>query len=498
VTAERGTGAESPYGAAAARRAADAVRDRLGVRAPACAVVLGSGLGALADDLEGARRVPFGAVPGFPEATVAGHAGALVAGTLAGREVVLLAGRFHLYEGHPAQLAAFPARVVHALGARTLFVSNAAGGVRRTFRPGDLMVIADHLNLMGANPLVGPAEEGDARFPDLSDPYDAPLRRRCARRPPPRACRCRKASTPGLLGPAYETPAEVRMLERLGADAVGMSTVPEVIVARASGMRVAGVSCITNQAAGIAHHALSHDEVLAVGREAAGASAPSSPSSSAASTDAARWARQDERTRGRRAIRPAAPARRAPRARAQRADWRCCGVRGSDARRDLNAWKLRESRVSDDSTAVGTSLWIWARVAVMRCSSSGCVVNIALTASGRFWRSSSSVSNMLGMPRGSMPARVLMRTPSTSASRSSSRLKRANSAPAPSWMPAAAAWLPQTLGARMHPTVSPMFAFCCCSICFTECRRTTWPISCPSTPATSLMLRARSISPRFR
>ena len=270
ATAEHGTGAESPYGAAAARRAADAVRDRLGVRAPACALVLGSGLGALADDLEGARRVPFGAVPGFPEATVAGHAGALVAGTLAGREVVLLAGRFHLYEGHPAQLAAFPARVVHALGARTLFVSNAAGGVRRTFRPGDLMVIADHLNLMGANPLVGPAEEGDARFPDLSDPYDAPLRRALRAAAAAAGVPVQEGVYAGLLGPSYETPAEVRMLERFGADAVGMSTVPEVIAAKAMGMRVAGVSCITNPASGTSLAPLDHADVLAVGREASG------------------------------------------------------------------------------------------------------------------------------------------------------------------------------------------------------------------------------------
>jgi purine-nucleoside phosphorylase len=258
----------APYGAAAARRAADAVRERLGVRAPACAIVLGSGLGALADDLEDARRMPFAEVPGFPEATVVGHAGALLAGTLAGREVLLLAGRFHLYEGHPAPLAAFPARVVHALGARTLFVSNAAGGVRRTFAPGDLMIIADHLNLMGRNPLVGPQEEGDLRFPDLSDAYDAALRQTL--RDAARAVRVavHEGVYAGLLGPTYETPAEVRMLERLGADAVGMSTVPEVIVAKTLGMRVAGVSCITNPAAGISHTPLDHAEVLEVGREA--------------------------------------------------------------------------------------------------------------------------------------------------------------------------------------------------------------------------------------
>jgi purine-nucleoside phosphorylase len=201
---------------------------------------------------------------------VVGHAGALVAGTLAGREVLLLAGRFHLYEGHPAPLAAFPARVVHALGARTLFLSNAAGGVRRTFAPGDLMVIADHLNLMGRNPLVGPQQPGDHRFPDLSEAYDAGLRRVLREAAAATGQAVQEGVYAGLLGPTYETPAEVRMLERLGADAVGMSTVPETIVARALGMRVAGVSCITNQAAGIAHHVLDHAEVLDVGRQAAG------------------------------------------------------------------------------------------------------------------------------------------------------------------------------------------------------------------------------------
>lgn len=259
---------DAPYGARAARRAADAVRDQLGVRAPVCAIVLGSGLGALADELEDVRRVPFAGVPGFPEATVAGHAGALLAGTLAGREVLLLAGRFHLYEGHPPQLAAFPVRVVHALGARTLLASNAAGGVRRTFAPGDLMLIADHLNLMFRNPLVGPLEEGDVRFPDMSDPYDAALRRTLREAARAAGVAVQEGVYAGLLGPSYETPAEVRMLERLGADAVGMSTVPEVIVARALGMRAAGVSCITNLASGISTAPLDHAEVLDVGREA--------------------------------------------------------------------------------------------------------------------------------------------------------------------------------------------------------------------------------------
>ena len=219
------------YGTAAARAAADVARAALGVREPACAIVLGSGLGDLVHDFESARRIPFAEVPGFPTATVAGHAGALVAGTLAGREVVALAGRFHLYEGHPPQLAGFPVRVLHALGARTLFVSNAAGGVRRTFAPGDLMIIADQLNLMFRNPLTGPAQEGELRFPDMSDPYDRDLRRALRAAARAAGVPVQEGVYAGLLGPSYETPAEVRMLERLGADAVGMSTVPEVVAA---------------------------------------------------------------------------------------------------------------------------------------------------------------------------------------------------------------------------------------------------------------------------
>ena len=258
-----GAAGAGAYGAAAAQAAADAVRGRLGVRAPVAGIILGSGLGGLADRIAEARRVPFAEVPGFPAATVVGHAGALIAGTLGGREVVALAGRFHLYEGHDAALGGFPVRVLHALGARTLVVSNAAGGVRRTFRVGDLMLIHDHLNLTGRNPLVGALEPGDVRFPDMSAPYDpalvALLREAAAEVGVP----VTGGVYAGLLGPTYETPAEVRMLERLGADAVGMSTVPEVIVARAVGMRVAGVSCITNMACGISAQALDHAEVIA-------------------------------------------------------------------------------------------------------------------------------------------------------------------------------------------------------------------------------------------
>jgi purine-nucleoside phosphorylase len=250
------------YGAAAATHAAGAIRRRIGAEAPRVAIILGSGLGGLAARIEHAVSVPFADVPGFPTATVVGHAGKLIAGSLAGRPVVALAGRFHMYEGHDASLAGFPVRVLHALGADTLFVSNAAGGIRPSFSPGDLMLITDHLNLMFRNPLIGALEQGDERFPDMSRPYDEALGRQLHQHAASLGFTLREGVYCGLLGPTYETLAEVRMLATLGADAVGMSTVPEVIVARALGMRVAGVSCITNHAAGISPHPLSHGEVL--------------------------------------------------------------------------------------------------------------------------------------------------------------------------------------------------------------------------------------------
>jgi len=242
---------------------ASALRQRTRARdVPALGIILGSGLGGLAARIEDAVATPFAEVPGFPPATIVGHSGRVIAGRLGGRSVVALAGRFHMYEGHSAALAGFPVRVLHALGARTLFVSNAAGGIRATFTPGDLMIITDHLNLMFRNPLAGALESGDTRFPDMSEPYDrtlvAVLRREAATLGIP----IREGVYCGLLGPAYETPAEVRMLATLGADAVGMSTVPEVIVARAIGMRVAGISCITNFASGTTPNPLSHHEVL--------------------------------------------------------------------------------------------------------------------------------------------------------------------------------------------------------------------------------------------
>jgi purine-nucleoside phosphorylase len=253
---------KTEYSTAAAIKAAAAIRKRAASQQPKIGIILGSGLGGLSKSIGNAVRVPFGEIPGFPEATVAGHEGAVIVGSLGGREVVALSGRFHMYEGHPAALAAFPVRVFHALGAQDLFVSNAAGGISPKLAVGDLMAISDHLNLMGANPLVGEAREGEIRFPDMTDAYNPGLRwllRTTAER---LSIPLREGVYAGLLGPSYETPSEVKMLRLLGADAVGMSTVPEVIVARALGMRVAGVSCITNAAAGVTGAALSHAEVL--------------------------------------------------------------------------------------------------------------------------------------------------------------------------------------------------------------------------------------------
>lgn len=252
----------SAFGAEAAARAADALRARIGTRAPAVGIILGSGLGGLSARLDHAVSVPFAEVPGFPTATVVGHAGAVLGGSLAGKQVVALAGRFHMYEGHEPPLAAFPTRVLHALGAPVLIVSNAAGGLNRSFVPGDLMLIGDHLNLMFRNPLLGAQEPTDVRFPDMSQAYDADLRALAREVAVGQGLALREGVYAGLLGPSYETPAEVRMLERLGADAVGMSTVPEVIAARAIGLRVLGISCITNMGCGIQEMPLAHDEVL--------------------------------------------------------------------------------------------------------------------------------------------------------------------------------------------------------------------------------------------
>jgi len=249
--------------------ATDAVKQRLGERKPWVAIVLGSGLGFLADEVADPIRIPYNTIPGFPEPGVAGHKGLLVGGTLAGVSVLVQAGRFHLYEGHPAGVAGLPARVFAQLGVEILIVTNAAGGVRRTFPGGTLMLIADHINLMWRNPLIGQQQPGEQRFPIMHAPYDGELRALARTVAREMAIRLEEGVYVGLLGPSYETPAEVRMLERLGADAVGMSTVPEVLVARSRGVRCLGFSIITNPGAGITGEALSHEEVLAVSERVA-------------------------------------------------------------------------------------------------------------------------------------------------------------------------------------------------------------------------------------
>jgi len=246
--------------------ATDAVRAFIGNTRPAALIVLGSGLGDLTDHLTDATRLPYQDIPGFPIPTVEGHKGELVLGGLGGRVVLAQAGRFHMYEGHDAATSSLCVRTAAACGIRTVLLTNAAGGIRRTFRPGTLMLIADHINLQFQSPLVGAVRTGEERFPDMSSPWDPALRRLARDVAEKSGIQLEEGVYAGLLGPSYETPAEVRMLERLGADAVGMSTVAEVIAARALGLRCMGISTVTNLASGIGNSALSHAEVMETAR----------------------------------------------------------------------------------------------------------------------------------------------------------------------------------------------------------------------------------------
>ena len=236
---------------------------------PDVAVILGTGLGALAAEIADATRIPYTDIPGFPVATVESHAGTLLLGRLAGRRVVAMQGRFHRYEGYTLQQIALPVRVLRALGARILVVSNACGGMHPLWSPGDLMLIADHINLLGDNPLVGPNDAAlGPRFPDMSQPYD-PLLRELARRVAlERGFTLREGVYVAVPGPNLETRAEYRMLRALGADVVGMSTVPEVIAAVHMGMRVLGVSIITDQCLPDALAPTTVERIIAVAREA--------------------------------------------------------------------------------------------------------------------------------------------------------------------------------------------------------------------------------------
>jgi purine-nucleoside phosphorylase len=219
--------------------------------------------------LERVARLPFRQIPHFPEARVSGHGGELIAGWLAGKDVLVQSGRFHAYEGHTADRVVLPVRTFAQLGVRTLVLTNAAGGIRRTLQAGTVMLIADHINFTFRNPLVGPVLTGEQRFPDMSDPYDSGLRALAREAALRRGLPLAEGVYAGVLGPSYETPAEIRKLERFGADAVGMSTVLEVIAARASGLRCLGLSVVTNPAAGITAQRLSHAEVVDTAARAA-------------------------------------------------------------------------------------------------------------------------------------------------------------------------------------------------------------------------------------
>ncbi|GAE04601.1 purine nucleoside phosphorylase [Paenibacillus sp. JCM 10914] len=230
---------------------------------PEVGLILGSGLGVLAELIQNAVSIPYADIPHFPVSTVEGHEGELLLGTIHERPVVMMKGRFHMYEGYGPELTAFPVRVMKELGVTSLLVTNAAGGVNLSYEPGDLMLISDHLNMTGTNPLIGPNDpELGVRFPDMSVAYSRRLRQLAKEVAVGQSIELREGVYVGLLGPTYETPAEIVMLRTLGADAVGMSTVSEVIVARHAGIEVLGISCISNMAAGILDQPLSHDEVM--------------------------------------------------------------------------------------------------------------------------------------------------------------------------------------------------------------------------------------------
>ncbi|MED4532281.1 purine-nucleoside phosphorylase [Metabacillus fastidiosus] len=230
---------------------------------PKIGLILGSGLGILADEIENAVKVPYDQIPNFPVSTVEGHAGQLVFGKLMGADVVAMQGRFHFYEGYSMEKVTFPVRVMKELGVEILIVTNAAGGINESFEPGDLMIITDHINNMGTNPLIGPNDAKlGVRFPDLSEAYNKELRKIAKEVSMELNINIQEGVYVANTGPTYETPAEIRALRILGGDAVGMSSVPEVIVARHSNIKVLGISCISNMAAGILDQPLSHDEVI--------------------------------------------------------------------------------------------------------------------------------------------------------------------------------------------------------------------------------------------
>jgi purine-nucleoside phosphorylase len=253
-----------------AQRAAQFIHSRTSTE-PSVAIVLGSGLGAFADELIEATAIGYDEIPGFAHATVEGHAGRLVIGKAGNVAVAAMQGRFHFYEGYSLEEVTFPIRVLKLLGVNTLMLTNAAGSLNTELTPGSLMVISDHINLMGVNPLIGPNEERfGARFPDLSVAYDPVLQSLVIDEAKAMGLSLRRGVYASLTGPSYETPAEIHMVRTLGADAVGMSTVPEAIVARHMDMRVIGISCITNLAAGVSSRPIDHSQVMEIGERVRG------------------------------------------------------------------------------------------------------------------------------------------------------------------------------------------------------------------------------------
>lgn len=239
--------------------------------ASAIGLVLGSGLGGFADELSEATRVPYASIPSFPRSTAIGHAGQMVIGKVGDVAVAAMQGRAHLYEGYSPNEVAFPVRVLGRMGIRALILTNAAGGINLEYKQGALVAIADHINLQGYNPLAGPNDDRfGPRFPDMTEAYTKLYRDIALRAARGLGLTLHQGVYAGLLGPSYETPAEIRYLRTIGADLVGMSTVPEVIAARHMGIKVLAISCVTNMAAGISEQALSHEDVLATGERVRG------------------------------------------------------------------------------------------------------------------------------------------------------------------------------------------------------------------------------------
>lgn len=247
------------------KTATDYIKNKIQNRQPVLGLILGSGLGAIVDDMQDAIKIPYDEIPGFPNTTVVGHQGNLVIGKLGGKEVLVIQGRFHFYEGRSLNEVVLPIRVMDGLGIKNLIVTNASGGINPNFKPGDLVLIDDHINYAGRNPLIGEnLDELGPRFPDMSEAYSKKINSTVVAAGKDLGIDVKSGVYVWVLGPSYETPAEIKMFSIMGADMVGMSTVPEVIAAKHLGMNVCGISCITNHAAGIVEQVLDHDDVKKV------------------------------------------------------------------------------------------------------------------------------------------------------------------------------------------------------------------------------------------